>query len=140
LCDEKVSVGMAVFFSIALVTIFLIIFLAWLIIKLIRDRKLKKSRAQVRQRLLYESEKGDFDVYRRSSQAMDSVRSHIQPCTLSVLDAEIRIKNGTDEAIVLREINVQFRAGTLTAIMGPSGSGNSTLLKVLSGRTKLTTG
>lgn len=119
---------------------FLIIFLAWLIIKLIRDRKLKKSRAQVRQRLLYESEKGDFDVYRRSSQAMDSVRSHIQPCTLSVLDAEIRIKNGTDEAIVLREINVQFRAGTLTAIMGPSGSGNSTLLKVLSGRTKLTTG
>jgi len=139
-CDQKVSFGMVLFLSGVILSLFLVVIVAWLTKKWIHNRKLRNARIRAHERLLAEDEIREFDVSPRASQAMESVRSHIQPCTLSVVDAQLRVKNGKEEALLLRDINLRFRPGTLTAIMGPSGSGKSTLLKVLSGRAKLTSG
>jgi putative hydroxymethylpyrimidine transport system ATP-binding protein len=50
----------------------------------------------------------------------------------------IRIQGATltylgDEAPIFAELNVEFSAGTWTAILGPSGCGKSTLLRYLAG-------
>jgi putative ABC transport system ATP-binding protein len=49
---------------------------------------------------------------------------------------------GTDDARVfaLRDVNLEIEAGRLTAIMGPSGSGQSTLLHCLAGLDAVTGG
>ncbi|KAF7491659.1 ABC transporter G family member 40 [Sarcoptes scabiei] len=46
------------------------------------------------------------------------------------------IEKFTNPKLILRNLNGQFRFGTLNAIMGTSGSGKTSLLKVLNGRWK----
>ena len=41
-----------------------------------------------------------------------------------------------DSKLILRNLNGQFRFGTLNALMGPSGAGKTSLLKVLNGQMK----
>lgn len=50
---------------------------------------------------------------------------------------EIRsIQNIQKSKLILRDLNGQFRFSTLNALMGPSGAGKTSLLKVLNGRSK----
>ncbi|OTF81654.1 hypothetical protein BLA29_003134, partial [Euroglyphus maynei] len=51
---------------------------------------------------------------------------------------EIRSANDIkpDSKLILRNLNGQFRFGTLNALMGPSGAGKTSLLKVLNGQMK----
>ncbi len=47
-------------------------------------------------------------------------------------------KNYTDEgkkAVILDDINLEFKTGELTTLIGPSGCGKSTLLRIISGLT-----
>lgn len=44
------------------------------------------------------------------------------------------------QVVALNRVNVQFQAGSFTAIMGPSGSGKSTLMHCLAGLDKITDG
>jgi putative ABC transport system ATP-binding protein len=47
---------------------------------------------------------------------------------------------GAGATVALRDVSVEFTAGTLTAVMGPSGSGKSTLLQVAAGLDTADTG
>nr|XP_027202656.1 ABC transporter G family member 2-like [Dermatophagoides pteronyssinus] len=51
---------------------------------------------------------------------------------------EIRSANQIDDKtkLILKNLNGEFRFGTLNALMGPSGAGKTSLLKVLNGRMK----
>ena len=50
---------------------------------------------------------------------------------------EIRsVRDIHESKLILRDLNGQFRFGTLNALMGPSGAGKTSLLKVLNGRSK----
>src|SRR5512145_1049004 len=44
-----------------------------------------------------------------------------------------RYGEGSTAVDALRDVSVEFPAGTFTGIMGPSGSGKSTLLHILAG-------
>ncbi|PSN48090.1 hypothetical protein C0J52_03441 [Blattella germanica] len=45
----------------------------------------------------------------------------------------VRTKKAKEEKTILRGINGQFRCGSLTAILGPSGAGKTSLLNIISG-------
>ena len=47
---------------------------------------------------------------------------------------------GESSVVALDDVNLDFHAGTFTAIMGPSGSGKSTLLQCAAGRDQVTSG
>nr|QFR37220.1 ABC transporter [Cyberlindnera americana] len=49
-------------------------------------------------------------------------------------DIYLSVKLKKNEKIILNSINASFKAGKLNAIMGPSGSGKSSLLNLVSGR------
>jgi putative ABC transport system ATP-binding protein len=49
-------------------------------------------------------------------------------------------RRATGETRALRDIDAEFPAGRLTAVMGPSGSGKSSLLRILSGLDRPTGG
>lgn len=53
----------------------------------------------------------------------------------SVLDTGI-LRNAEGRKSILRNLNGEFRFGTLNALMGTSGAGKTSLLKVLNGRCK----
>lgn len=50
------------------------------------------------------------------------------------------VGNGDKKKKILREVNLNVKAGDIVAIMGPSGSGKSTLLKALNGYAPATQG
>lgn len=55
----------------------------------------------------------------------------------------IRVENinlGTDEKNPLRDIHLTFRQGEKTVLIGPDGVGKTTLLSLISGAKKITTG
>lgn len=48
-------------------------------------------------------------------------------------DLNYYLGQGKDEKKILKDVNLRFRAGVLTAVMGPSGAGKTTLLNLLIG-------
>lgn len=49
-------------------------------------------------------------------------------------------RSGTGETHALRGVDITFRAGTVTAVAGPSGSGKSSLLRLLAARDRPSAG
>lgn len=58
----------------------------------------------------------------RYSSTVDAMRTQLNICQLNV---------SIGQKAVLRDINVQFQSGAVTALLGPNGAGKSTLLKAL---------
>src|ERR1700710_2384365 len=61
----------------------------------------------------------------------------------SQLDVQLSISNVShsyDKLIVLKDINLTVRPGEFVVLVGPSGCGKTTLLNILSGYLKPTTG
>lgn len=57
------------------------------------------------------------------------------------IDDAIKIyKRGKIEVVALRGLTCEFKAGEITVIMGPSGCGKTTLLNVIGGLDRLTSG
>jgi len=57
----------------------------------------------------------------------------IVPITLDVKKLNYYLGQGKDEKRILKDVNLRFKAGVLTAVMGPSGAGKTTLLNLLIG-------
>jgi ABC-type multidrug transport system ATPase subunit len=57
----------------------------------------------------------------------------IVPITLDVKALNYYLGQGKDEKRILKDVNLRFKAGVLTAVMGPSGAGKTTLLNLLIG-------
>jgi len=51
-----------------------------------------------------------------------------------------KLNVAVDNVTLLKDINVEFQAGSLTGIIGPNGAGKSTLLRVLAGLQKKQSG
>ncbi|WP_457557082.1 ABC transporter ATP-binding protein [Candidatus Harpocratesius sp.] len=64
-----------------------------------------------------------------------------QQSGLIQIDDAIKIyKRGKIEVVALRGLTCEFKAGEITVIMGPSGCGKTTLLNVIGGLDRLTSG
>ncbi|MDQ2675448.1 MAG: ABC transporter ATP-binding protein [Actinomycetota bacterium] len=61
-------------------------------------------------------------------------------CVVRASKLSKRYGEGPTAVDALRDVDVEFEAGTFTAIMGPSGSGKSTLLHLLAGLERPTAG
>jgi putative ABC transport system ATP-binding protein len=55
-------------------------------------------------------------------------------------DVSLRVGHGTDATYALRGVSLAAAAGELTAVVGPAGAGKSSLLHVLAGLDRPTTG
>src|SRR3954454_7256524 len=55
-------------------------------------------------------------------------------------DVSLRVGHGADATYALRGVSLAAAAGELTAVVGPAGSGKSSLLHVLAGLDRPTTG
>lgn len=60
--------------------------------------------------------------------------------TLKVEDVSYSYKNAAGEQVILKNVNAEFEAGRMYAIVGGSGSGKTTLLSLLSALDKLQEG
>ncbi len=60
--------------------------------------------------------------------------------TLKVEDVSYSYKNAAGEQVILKNVNAEFEAGKMYAIVGGSGSGKTTLLSLLSALDKLQEG
>ncbi|MFF2483456.1 ABC transporter ATP-binding protein [Paenibacillus sp. NPDC058071] len=59
---------------------------------------------------------------------------------LEIRDLSHRFRNGTEETVVLEEINLSVHKQEVVALLGSSGSGKSTLLNLMAGLMKPTAG
>jgi ABC-type multidrug transport system ATPase subunit len=57
----------------------------------------------------------------------------IVPITLKVKRLNYYLGNGKHEKRILKDVNLHFKSGMLTELMGPSGAGKTTLLNLLIG-------
>lgn len=55
----------------------------------------------------------------------------VTPVSIKVSDLNVAVSSGKR---LLNDINLEFKAGSLTALMGGSGSSKTSLLNVLAGR------
>ncbi len=71
----------------------------------------------------------------------ENPRSGIQEdTTIRIEDAYKIYKRGKIEVVALRGMNCEFKRGELTVIMGPSGCGKTTLLNMIGGLDRLSSG
>lgn len=56
-----------------------------------------------------------------------------QSIGLRYLPKRYAVNTGSERKVILSNVSGKFRSGRLTAILGPSGSGKSSLLNILSG-------
>jgi ABC-type multidrug transport system ATPase subunit len=156
-CGQKSSKG-ALVLSFSVISILLaLVLITWIILTYVKRRNMNQSKDADRlKEPLNEGEEFDVEseskaladatsgnlVELRPSVSLEGFREFIQPCSISVenLSLVTEHKNKKPGVSLLKNINLQFKAGTFTAIMGPSGSGKSTLLKVLSGKFSHTSG
>ncbi len=68
------------------------------------------------------------------------VRPAAQKCVLAARGIGKTVKSGTDDLVILREIELEVTSGEAVAIIGASGSGKSTLLAILAGLDTPSTG
>lgn len=68
------------------------------------------------------------------------VRPVAQKCVLAARGIGKTVKSGTDDLVILREIELEVTSGEAVAIVGASGSGKSTLLAILAGLDTPSTG
>eukprot|EP00624_Nannochloropsis_granulata_P002827 evm.model.NODE_24437_length_17166_cov_22.300535.1 len=68
-----------------------------------------------------------------NSNGVSSGMDRIVPITLDVKKLNYFLGQGKDEKRILKDVNLRFKAGVLTAVMGPSGAGKTTLLNLLIG-------
>lgn len=64
--------------------------------------------------------------------------SEVAPVAASQLG--MRYRSGGEEVVALDSVDLQLRAGELTALVGPNGAGKSTLLGLLAGALRPTSG
>ncbi|KAH7643971.1 abc transporter-like protein 17 [Dermatophagoides farinae] len=77
----------------------------------------------------------DFEKFTRGK-IMIAWRSVTLFATTSIYEIRSVKDIKPDSKLILRNLNGQFRFGTLNALMGPSGAGKTSLLKVLNGQMK----
>lgn len=75
---------------------------------------------------------------------MNSPETVVRPaalkCVLAARGIGKTVKSGTDDLVILREIELEVTSGEAVAIVGASGSGKSTLLAILAGLDTPSTG
>src|SRR5687767_12020046 len=64
---------------------------------------------------------------------MHSGNDRAAGCVASLANIVLRVPEGKGERTLLDDLSVEFPSGAISAILGPSGSGKSSLLAVLGG-------
>jgi len=75
-----------------------------------------------------------FSVQQLDDLKFRGIQKKLQTATLRFEDITCKVWNGKEHQVVLEGITGQFHAGHLSAIMGPSGTGKTTLIDVLTGK------
>ena len=71
---------------------------------------------------------------------MNSLTDKVEQTVLAARGIGKTVKSGTDDLVILREIDLEVTPGEAVAIVGASGSGKSTLLAILAGLDSPSTG
>lgn len=64
---------------------------------------------------------------------LDSPSGAVAPITGAIELRQVRFSYGTGEAEILRGVDIKIEAGTMVALVGPSGGGKTTLMKIMMG-------
>ncbi|MGG4095831.1 ABC transporter ATP-binding protein [Paenibacillus lautus] len=76
------------------------------------------------------------DKHRRAKQnygEVNDVEIEIKDVTFSYMNDEKSLNNEKSSNFILQPVNLEFRRGSITAIVGQSGSGKSTVAKLIAG-------
>lgn len=76
------------------------------------------------------------DMPRRTSNESFNMSCEMYELEVELCNVSLAVpqKNGEDPLVVLNEVNATFRPGEVTAVMGPSGAGKTSVLSVLMGQ------
>lgn len=125
-------------FNIGALILLIVFNIGFLILLIIRKRKLAISTSRLERdsinidHYFNASEEEDSDLLDKSRNDISFVFENVQ--------AEVRGNCFSKSKQILQDVSGHFRTGRITGIMGPSGAGKTSLLNVLLGKVKLSSG